>query len=80
MRAEEDPATRRLTRCITSFRKTGELFRRDDECHELDLLPPEEVLADLDAAGLVAKRLDAYEGHELPQGLHGFLARRPRQD
>ncbi|MGD9387301.1 MAG: class I SAM-dependent methyltransferase [Gammaproteobacteria bacterium] len=80
MRAEEDPATARLTRCITSFRQAGELFRRDDECHELDLLPPEEVLDDLEAAGFTAQPLGAYHGFELPPGLHGFLARRPRQD
>lgn len=78
LHAEEDPAARRLTRCITSFRQTGELYRRDDECHELDLLPPDEVLADLEAAGLEAQRLNAYHDHELPAGLHGFLARRPR--
>jgi hypothetical protein len=76
MRAEEDSASRRLTRCITSFRQTGELFRRDDECHELDLLPPDEVLADLEAAGFAVQRLDAYDAYELPPGLHGFLARR----
>jgi SAM-dependent methyltransferase len=78
MHAEEDPAHRRVTRCITSFRRAGELFRRDDECHELDLLPPEEVLADLDLAGLQAEQLDSYGEHALPPGLHGFLARRPR--
>jgi SAM-dependent methyltransferase len=78
LHAEEDPASRRLTRCITSFRQTGELYRRDDECHELDLLPPEEVLADLEAAGLEAERLNAYHDHQLPAGLHAFLARRPR--
>jgi SAM-dependent methyltransferase len=78
MHAEEDPAHRRVTRCITSFRRTGELFRRDDECHELDLLPPEDVLADLARAGLEAEQLEGYGEHALPPGLHGFLARRPR--
>lgn len=78
MHAEEDSAHRRLTRCITSFRRTGELFRRDDECHELDLLPPEEVLADLALAGLEGERLDGYDEHGLPHGLHAFLARRVR--
>jgi hypothetical protein len=64
-----------VTRCITSFRRVGELFRRDDECHELDLLPPEELLADLEAAGFATQLLDDYAGHAMPPGLKGFLAR-----
>lgn len=75
MHAEEDAAAGRLTRCITSFRRAGELYRRDEECHELDLLPPDAINADLEAAGFAIQRLDAYAGHALPAGLHGFLAR-----
>lgn len=75
MCAEENPAARRLTRCITSFRRVGELFRRDDECHELDLLPATELLEDLSSAGFDAVVLDNYAGHTLPPGLNGFLAR-----
>jgi SAM-dependent methyltransferase len=75
MHAEEDPAHRRVTRCITSFRRAGELFRRDDECHELDLLPPGELLVDLEDAGFDARLLDDYAGLVLPPGLKGFLAR-----
>lgn len=78
MNAEEDARTRRLTRCITSFRRVGELFRRDDECHELDLLPADDILADLDEAGFTARVLNEYDGHPLPAGLNGFLAR-PRE-
>lgn len=77
MHAEEDPVHRRVTRCITSFRRVGALFRRDDECHELDLLPPEDVLADLALGGLEAQQLEGYGEYPLPPGLHGFLARRP---
>jgi hypothetical protein len=75
MNAVEDREMRRVTRCITSFRRVGELFRRDDECHELDLLPPEELLADLEAAGFTTQLLDDYAGHAMPPGLQGFLAR-----
>jgi SAM-dependent methyltransferase len=79
MNAEEDREARRVTRCITSFRRVGELFRRDDECHELDLLPADELLADLEAAGFTPRLLSDYAGHALPAGLNGFLARpRPR--
>lgn len=80
MDAEENRKTRRLTRCITSFRRVGAHYRRDDECHELDLLPAEELLADLAAAGFATQALDHYGGLALPAGLHGFLARRPPRD
>lgn len=75
MNAEEDREARRVTRCITSFRRVGDFFRRDDECHELDLLPAEELLADLGAAGFCTTVLSEYAGHALPAGLTGFLAR-----
>lgn len=78
MNAVEDRDARRITRCITSFRRIGDYFRRDDECHELDLLPADELLADLDAAGFHTSVLDEYAGHALPAGLKGFLARSAR--
>ncbi len=74
MNAEENREARRVTRCITSFRRVGDFFRRDDECHELDLLPAAEVVADLEAAGFATRVLDEYAGHKLPAGLNGFLA------
>jgi SAM-dependent methyltransferase len=76
MNAEENLTARRVTRCITSFRRVGDLFRRDDECHELDLLPADELLVDLAAAGFATEVLDAYADHVLPAGLKGYLARR----
>lgn len=78
MSAEEDQVASRLTRCITSFRRVGDCFRRADECHELDLWPPQELAADLRQAGFEVTLLGAYAGHALPPGLTGFLARRPR--
>lgn len=80
MSAEENPDARRLIRCITSFRRVGELFRRDDECHEMDLLPADELLDDLSSAGFDTVLLDDYAGHTLPAGLRGFLARSRRMD
>jgi SAM-dependent methyltransferase len=76
MTADEDRETRRLTRCITSFRRIGNTYRRDDECHELDLLPATEIIDDLQSVGFSVRVLDAYDGHALPPGLNGFLARR----
>jgi len=80
MSAEENPDTRRLIRCITSFRRVGDLFRRDDECHEMDLLPAEDLLEDLSSAGFDAALIDDYAGHPLPVGLRGFLAKARRID
>jgi SAM-dependent methyltransferase len=80
MHAVEDREMRRVTRCITSFRRVGGLFRRDDECHELDLLPPAELVADLESAGFATQLLDEYAGYVMPAGLKGFLARPRPQD
>lgn len=80
MNAEENSETRRLTRCITSFRRIGELFRRDDECHELALWPAEELVADLEAAGFSVELLEGYADQPLPPGLYAVLARKARQD
>jgi SAM-dependent methyltransferase len=79
MHATEDHAAGRLTRCITSFRRVGELFRRADECHELELLSPDDLLADLEAAGFETRLVDRYAGHPLPAGLTGYFAR-PRPE
>ena len=80
MNAEEDAEGRRLTRCITSFRRVGDLFRRDDECHELDLTPAAELSEDLEQSGFHVDLIDSYAGHTLPHGLKGFLARRAEAD
>lgn len=80
MHAEEDLVAGRVTRCITSFRRVGDFFRRDDECHELDLWPPDALETDLRQAGFFVQVLDDYAGHALPPGLKGFLARRGPAD
>lgn len=76
MNAVEDQGTGRVTRCITSFRRVGDYYRRDDECHELDLFAPDALAADLEHAGFEVSTLGAYAGQALPPGLTGFLARR----
>ena len=77
MTAEEDPEARSLVRRITSFRSLGELYRRDDEIHELELHSPGELLEELSEAGFEARVLSAYGRLTLPPGLAGFLAQRP---
>jgi SAM-dependent methyltransferase len=66
---------RRLTRAITTFRRVGELYRRDDEEHRQRLYPPAEVAKMLRAAGLRVRRLAAYGSLRFGPGHAGFLAR-----
>jgi SAM-dependent methyltransferase len=63
-----------LTRTITTFRRVGELYRRDEEVHRLRLLTPDEVLELLSAAGFRARQLAAYGAYRFPPGWAGFLA------
>jgi hypothetical protein len=74
---EEDPGQKLLTRHITSFRKVGELYRRDHEVHRLRLLPRATVLSWLRDIGFRAETLDAYGSVPFPNGHVGFLARKP---
>jgi SAM-dependent methyltransferase len=66
----------RLTRRITSFRRAGELYRRDFEVHEQRLLRPAEVQAMLRAAGFRVRRLRGYGTFRFSPGLVAFLARK----
>jgi SAM-dependent methyltransferase len=65
-----------LTREITTFRKTGELFRRDAETHRLTLLDPTQALRTLRAVGFEVQTMAAYGRLPLPHGLTAFLARK----
>jgi SAM-dependent methyltransferase len=60
----------KFTRAITTFRRAGRLWRRDDEIHRCTLRPPEAVLAALERAGFSAKVERLGPGH------HAFTARR----
>ena len=79
--AVEDAAARGLTRHIAVFRREGDgadaRWRRSDERHTLRLYEPEEVLADLRAAGFAgAEALRAWGALALRSGHHAFAARR----
>jgi SAM-dependent methyltransferase len=65
-----------LTRTITSFRRTGELYRRDHEVHRLRLLPPSMIAAMLRRCGLRVRQLRRYGRLALPRGMTGLFARR----
>lgn len=73
----EDPASDRLFRRITSFRRVGDLYRRDAEIHEVQLFRPAELERMLRGAGFRVKRLRGYGAHRFRRGHVGLLARKP---
>lgn len=74
---EANPSRNLLTRRITSFRKLGDLYRRDFELHQLQLVDPLEIIASLQNIGFCVQTLDCYGSLPLPRGLVGFMARKP---
>jgi SAM-dependent methyltransferase len=75
--AEEDARRGLVTRRIVTFRRNGDLYRRDEEVHRLRLRRRADVLAQLRAAGYRARTLRAYGEQPLPPGMVGYLAKTP---
>jgi SAM-dependent methyltransferase len=75
--ASVEAASGMLVRRITSFRRTGALYRRDDEVHRLSLIDPAATLALLRAVGFEAEIIPAYDTVTLPHGVVAFLCRKP---
>jgi SAM-dependent methyltransferase len=75
--SEEDRQRMRLTRRITSFRKVGDLYRRDEEVHRLRLCRRAEVAQQLRSCGFRVRTLRGYGPMRFPPGWFGFLARKP---
>jgi hypothetical protein len=74
--AEEDRQRMLLTRSITSFRRIGNLYWRDEEVHRLRLYTPSEMVGLLRDCGFRVRTLRGYGPMLFPPGLHGFLARK----
>ena len=68
----EDAQAGRLTRDITTFRRVGDLYRREDETHVLRLWAPDLLLRLLEEAGFETARLDRYDDVMLPAALVGY--------
>jgi SAM-dependent methyltransferase len=75
--AEEDRRRGLLTRRITSFRRVGELYRRDQETHRLRLLRRSEVASELRGLGFQVRVLRGYGPSRFVPGHVGFLASKP---
>ena len=74
---EEDAAQRTLTRRITSFRKVGNHYRRDDEVHRLRLYRSSEIARELRRVGFRVRTARAYGRYRLPRAHAAFIARKP---
>lgn len=77
--ASEDRRRRLLTREITSFRRVGELYRRDFEVHRQRLLEPAVVARRLRRTGFRVRIRRAYGTHRLGRGHRVLVARKARR-
>jgi SAM-dependent methyltransferase len=74
-----DARRRSLMRQIVCFRQLpkSDRYRRSEEVHVCALYPPGEILGALADAGFEATRVDRFGKFSLPEGLAGFVARKP---
>jgi SAM-dependent methyltransferase len=77
LRLEEDQKRRMLTRHITSFRKVGESYRRDDERHRLRLFEGSAIAKDLRSVGFRVRIVRGYGPLRFRKAHVGLLARKP---
>ena len=74
---EEDAERGTMERRITSFRKVGGLYRRDEEVHRVRLYRPEEITTELRNAGFEVRATGSYGDYPLDENHTAFVARRP---
>ncbi|GAF73572.1 unnamed protein product [marine sediment metagenome] len=74
--AKEDSQNQTLTRRITTFRKSGQLYRRDSEIHRLRLYDRTELTAQLRNAGFRVRTVRDYGKTKFPPGYAGFVAQK----
>ena len=74
---DEDSRSNRLTRRITSFRRVGARYRRDEEVHRLRLYTRSEIAKELRNAGFRVRTVRAYGEQPMIEGCVGFVARKP---
>jgi SAM-dependent methyltransferase len=74
---EEDKQKRILNRRITTFRRVGELYRRDQEVHRQRLISRGEVVKQLREIGFRVRILDGYGPLKFKLGHAGLMARKP---
>lgn len=67
-----------MTRDTMLFRRAGDLWRRTDERHHLDLFSPEDVTEQMLTVGFDVVVMSGYEDLTFPEGWNGFLGRKRR--
>jgi SAM-dependent methyltransferase len=75
--SQEDRRHAILTRQITSFRRVGELYRRDQEVHRQRLLTRANLAGQLRNIGFRVRVLRGYGQLRFGPGHVGFMARKP---
>ena len=75
---DEDTSTNKLTRRITSFRRVGATYARDEEVHHLQLYKRSEIARELRDVGFRVRTVSAYGDQPMLDGCVGFVARKPR--
>ena len=75
---EEDVEWGTMERRIVSFRKVGELYRRDEEVHRVRLYDPTMLSTELERAGFQVRTMRSYGDLPLSEGHTAFVARRPQ--
>jgi len=73
----EDLELGTLTRRITSFRRVGDHYRRDDEVHRLRLYSAEDLVGELRRVGFQVRMIRGYGKYRLPKAHAAFVARKP---
>jgi SAM-dependent methyltransferase len=66
-----------LTRRLSSFRKVGEHYKRDDEVHHLRLYESPEIEEELSGVGFRVRTMRSYGRYSLPRAHAAFVARKP---
>jgi len=74
---EEDIERGAMERRIVSFRKVGELYRRDEEVHRVRLYDPTELSTELERSGFQVRTMRSYGDLPLSEGHTAFVARKP---
>ena len=65
-----------LSRSIITYRKVGDLYRRDEETHEMQLYPPDEIVRELQQIGFEVQTVDRYGEFVFPDALIGYVCRK----
>ncbi len=73
----EDETSHTLTRAITTFRKTGTLYQRDEEVHRVQLYRGEDLEEALKTAGFIVGRSRSYPDFQLSEAHSVLVAQKP---